>query len=36
MTAGKTLSLTDLANGTTVNLLGEVTFGVQYAQHISN
>ena len=30
MTAGKTLSLTGLADGTTVNLLGDVTFGVRY------
>ncbi|KIM74136.1 glycoside hydrolase family 28 protein [Piloderma croceum F 1598] len=30
MTAGKTLSLTGLASGTTVNLLSEVTFGVQH------
>jgi polygalacturonase len=30
MTAGKTLSLTGLANGATVNLLGDVTFGVKY------
>ena len=30
MTAGKTLALTGLANGTTVNLLGDVTFGVRY------
>lgn len=29
MTAGKTLALTGLASGTTVNLLGEVTFGVR-------
>ncbi|KIM89422.1 glycoside hydrolase family 28 protein [Piloderma croceum F 1598] len=29
MTAGKTLSLTGLANGATVNLLGNVTFGVK-------
>ncbi|KZP10501.1 glycoside hydrolase family 28 protein [Athelia psychrophila] len=28
MTAGKTLAITGLASGTTVNLLGEVTFGV--------
>lgn len=29
MTAGETLDLTGLASGTTVNLLGEVTFGVK-------
>lgn len=28
MTAGETLAITGLASGTTVNLLGEVTFGV--------
>jgi len=33
MTAGKTLSLTGLANGATVNLLGDVTFGVKYVDH---
>jgi galacturan 1,4-alpha-galacturonidase len=30
MTAGVTLALTGLANGTTVNLLGDVTFGVKH------
>jgi galacturan 1,4-alpha-galacturonidase len=30
MTAGVTLALTGLQNGTTVNLLGEVTFGVKH------
>jgi len=30
MTAGKTLALTGLMSGTTVNLLGDVTFGVRY------
>jgi galacturan 1,4-alpha-galacturonidase len=29
MTAGKTLALTGLANGTMINLLGDVTFGVR-------
>ena len=30
MTAGNTLALTGLASGTTVNLMGEVTFGVEF------
>jgi galacturan 1,4-alpha-galacturonidase len=30
MTAGETLALTGLANGATVNLLGDVTFGFKY------
>ena len=30
MTAGVTMALTGLANDTTVNLLGEVTFGVRF------
>lgn len=29
MTAGETMAITGLASGTTVNLLGEVTFGVR-------
>ena len=29
MTAGVTMALTGLTNGTTVNLLGDVTFGVR-------
>jgi hypothetical protein len=32
MTAGKTLALTNLADGTTVNLLGDVTFGFRYEE----
>lgn len=28
MTAGKTLALTGLENGTVINLLGDITFGV--------
>lgn len=30
MTAGETMALTGLASDTTVNLLGTVTFGVEY------
>jgi hypothetical protein len=36
MTAGKTLALSGLANGTTVNLLGDITFGFKYVHHVSN
>lgn len=30
MTAGQTLALTGLATGTTVNLLGDIKFGVRF------
>jgi len=34
MTAGKTMDLTGLVNGATVNLLGDVTFGVKYVYQV--